>query len=598
MSSTRRRQGRWLSAIAVLVTGLVFGLAPPAMAVPTAVNLMSSSCPTLMKQGERDGCVTELQNLLNQHGQSITVDGDFGAATLAAVEVFQSESGLSADGIVGPNTKSDLYGASQSLPAGAISLYSAQCPALMKQGENDGCVKELQNLLDQHGAHIPIDGAFGPATFAAVESFQSGQGLGVDGIVGPNTKDALYNGTGSSDRGLDLRSSSCPTLMRQGEVDGCVITLQALLSRYGQGLAVDGNFGPATFAAVESFQSGQGLGVDGIVGPNTKAALYGHLGTALGAPAPVNLNDASCPTQMQQGERDGCVTELQSLLNAHGAALTLDGIFGPGTEYAVRCFQSTAGLSVDGIVGPNTKYALYHSTVTAGGCIDPGGSSTAARRAAALPPTAGTRHPQVRRAAPASTACASGDNLGPRVVAVAGWLYDAPNSPQQAADQRNYLGPFGYSSLGEMPYVWGGGHNATPPHPEVGYCSSAAGWLNGTCFASHHIGLDCSGFTRWMYWLAGHVDLNDSGDSSTNGQIHSGRLHQIDRAQLKPGDLVFWSETGSLQNTTHVAIYVGKQYVVGDGVVDADIEAHETGTTIGYYALSSHGTPVGYFHVS
>lgn len=46
----------------------------------------------------------------------------------------------------------------------------------------------------------------------------------------------------------------------EGEVDGCVTELQRLLNSHGPGLAVDGNFGPATVAAVKSFQSSHGLG--------------------------------------------------------------------------------------------------------------------------------------------------------------------------------------------------------------------------------------------------------------------------------------------------------------------------------------------------
>lgn len=46
---------------------------------------------------------------------------------------------------------------------------------------------------------------------------------------------------------------------------------------------------------------------------------------------------------------------MQTLLNELGYnAGRVDGIFGPGTEAAVKRFQATHGLAVDGIVGPQT----------------------------------------------------------------------------------------------------------------------------------------------------------------------------------------------------------------------------------------------------
>jgi len=50
-----------------------------------------------------------------------------------------------------------------------------------------------QEHLATAGYTIPIDGDYGPATQAAVESFQSAEGLSVDGIVGPATWAALLH---------------------------------------------------------------------------------------------------------------------------------------------------------------------------------------------------------------------------------------------------------------------------------------------------------------------------------------------------------------------------------------------------------------------
>jgi Putative peptidoglycan binding domain len=53
-------------------------------------------------------------------------------------------------------------------------------------------VRALQRSLRALGQRPgPIDGLFGPLTEAAVERFQRGSGLAVDGIVGPRTRRAL-----------------------------------------------------------------------------------------------------------------------------------------------------------------------------------------------------------------------------------------------------------------------------------------------------------------------------------------------------------------------------------------------------------------------
>jgi peptidoglycan hydrolase-like protein with peptidoglycan-binding domain len=48
------------------------------------------------------------------------------------------------------------------------------------------------------------------------------------------------------------------------------------------------------------------------------------------------------------------VRSLQYLLNAHGARITVDGVFGSATEAAVRTYQRSHGLVADGIVGSAT----------------------------------------------------------------------------------------------------------------------------------------------------------------------------------------------------------------------------------------------------
>ena len=86
--------------------------------------------PTLT-EGDTGPAVQTLQTRLNVWGATLTVDGNFGPATLVAVKAFQAAQKLTVDGIVGPQTWSALnlnpggavpYPAPAGLAAGAVSL--------------------------------------------------------------------------------------------------------------------------------------------------------------------------------------------------------------------------------------------------------------------------------------------------------------------------------------------------------------------------------------------------------------------------------------------------------------------------------------------
>ena len=58
----------------------------------------------VLQQGSSGTAVVNLQNLLNKFNAGLTVDGDFGPTTRAAVVAFQAKNNLTADGIVGNKT--------------------------------------------------------------------------------------------------------------------------------------------------------------------------------------------------------------------------------------------------------------------------------------------------------------------------------------------------------------------------------------------------------------------------------------------------------------------------------------------------------------
>ena len=65
-------------------------------------------------------------------------------------------------------------------------------------GSSGDDVKKLQELLNQNGYTLDVDGKFGSKTRDAVEDYQTKNKLKVDGIVGTNTWGALTNGTNST----------------------------------------------------------------------------------------------------------------------------------------------------------------------------------------------------------------------------------------------------------------------------------------------------------------------------------------------------------------------------------------------------------------
>ena len=151
-------------------------------------------------------------------------------------------------------------------------------PVLTK-GKTGSAVRELQTLLNQKGFACDVDGSFGPATLAAVKAFQAANGLAVDGSVGPATWTALLSGSSSSNTTTTPSvttpnsSASSKPVLRKGKTGSAVRELQTILRNKGYNISVDGSFGPATLAAVKSFQAANGLAVDGSVGPATWAAL-------------------------------------------------------------------------------------------------------------------------------------------------------------------------------------------------------------------------------------------------------------------------------------------------------------------------------------
>lgn len=77
---------------------------------PTSLDLRSAACAAEIVSGAHGDCVKALQLLLAGYGLHVTVDGQFGEATVTALKAFQAEAGIAVNGKADAETKQLLYG--------------------------------------------------------------------------------------------------------------------------------------------------------------------------------------------------------------------------------------------------------------------------------------------------------------------------------------------------------------------------------------------------------------------------------------------------------------------------------------------------------
>lgn len=124
----------------------------------------------------------------------------------------------------------------------------------LRPGARGGEVEKVQRRLARLRYYEgPFDGAFGPGTRAAVESFQRARSLDVDGIVGPATREALFGRIASpARRPLAWRCLALTGAFETGLAPpGCFSAVAGDFD--GQGLsfgALQWNFGQETLTAL------------------------------------------------------------------------------------------------------------------------------------------------------------------------------------------------------------------------------------------------------------------------------------------------------------------------------------------------------------
>ncbi len=154
-----------------------------------------------ISKGKTTANVAAVQARLKTYGYyKGTVDGAWGNKTLSAVLGYQSNAGLSVDGVVGSGTANKL----------GITLSTSARSGGISKGKTSANVKAVQNALKSSGYYTStVDGAWGKRTMCAVMSFQSDHKLTVDGVVGSATEKAMgiTLGSGTSSGGGSVGST-------------------------------------------------------------------------------------------------------------------------------------------------------------------------------------------------------------------------------------------------------------------------------------------------------------------------------------------------------------------------------------------------------
>ena len=177
---------------------------------------------------------------------------------------------------------------------------------------------------------------------------------------------------------MGITSSYPGTPLRRGSSGPYVVIVQTSLNRIAQNYpaipkipTVDGIFGSRTEASVRAFQQIFGLTPDGIVGKATWYELV-RLYTAVTRLSELRSQgqrfyaiDWEYPNSLYPGDQGNKIRHLQYMLSMLSEFIdeipniSIDSIYGPATESAVRAAQGWFGLPVTGITDSATWDEIY-----------------------------------------------------------------------------------------------------------------------------------------------------------------------------------------------------------------------------------------------
>jgi peptidoglycan hydrolase-like protein with peptidoglycan-binding domain len=360
--------GALVALTAAPTASLASGATPPRAAPPHPEPPTTTEHQIVLTTGNEGRQVRLLQEALKIH-----VDGIYGPETEQAVLEFQASRGLTVDNLVGFRTSAALKDHAPAVvsPTKVAEELSGETKA---EKETTASVKRLQQALN-----MQVDGEFGPLTEAAIRRLQARNALHVDGVVGPATWGVIgVHGAPTltpppsalpqpkpqkAESSVQANGAAAPA-QAGGDVNpgNAVVRLQEALH-----LAVDGEFGPETEAAIKRLQARHGLDVDGVVGPATWSVIgvqgaptlmppssaraggteAGGSGAGEATSSSTTAGSTQTTTSSAEGEASGVV---QRVIDAANEIATRPYVYGGGHG----SFEST-GYDCSGSV----SYALH-----------------------------------------------------------------------------------------------------------------------------------------------------------------------------------------------------------------------------------------------
>lgn len=235
---------------------------PPSVAAPPTAP--APLAPATVPPAAVDASVRDAQSHLRRLGYYRgPVDGIWGPETEEALQRFQRDRGLPADGTLGDQTLSALRNAPT--PASGASSSSA-APRSRPVAINDPTtVRTVQNRLKQLGFYDgAADGVWGAETQQGLERFQRSKGMR-PGELTTASISAMGLDPADFPSGTGAAATLDPRVVR---------AVQTRLRQDGfyRG-GIDGTWGPGTEGALQRFQRERGFEATGQLTPPTIAAL-------------------------------------------------------------------------------------------------------------------------------------------------------------------------------------------------------------------------------------------------------------------------------------------------------------------------------------